>query len=60
MFCSRLTVFPMLLKDYSHFRVAFIAISLDYAIPFTYPLAEQILDSLRYVSKDLKFSILGM
>ena len=50
----------MLLKDYSHFRVAFIAISPDYAIPFTYPLAEQILDSLRYVSKDLKFSILGM
>ena len=60
MFCSRLTVFPMLLKDYSYFRVAFIAISPDYAIPFTYPLAEQILDSLRYVSKDLKFSILRM
>ena len=49
---------PMLLKDYFRFRVAFIAITPDNAIPFTYPLEEQILDSLRFVSKELRFSIL--
>ena len=49
---------PMLLKDYFRFRVAFIVITPDYSVPFTYLLAEQILDSLRFVSKDLNFSIL--
>ena len=48
----------MLLKDYFRFQVAFTAITPDCPIPFTYPLEEQILDSLRFVSKDLKFSIL--
>ena len=48
----------MLLKHYFRFRVAIIAITPDNAIPFTYPLADQISKSLRYVRKDLTFSVL--
>ena len=32
---------PMLLKNYFRFRVAFIVITPDYSVPFTYLLAEQ-------------------
>ena len=45
----------MLLKDYFRFRVAMISIRLNNAIPLTYSLAEQISNSLRYVSMDLNF-----
>ena len=45
----------MLLKDYFRFRVAMISIRLNDAIPLTYFLAEQISNSLRYVSMDLNF-----
>ena len=48
----------MLLKDYFRFRVEFIAIIPDDAVSLRYHLAEQILDGLCYVSKDLKFSTL--
>ena len=48
----------MLLKDYFRFRAAFIVITPEDAVSLRYKLAEQILDGLCYVSKDLKFSIL--
>ena len=47
----------MLLKDYFRFRVEFIAITPEDVVSLRYHLAEQILDGLCYVSKDLKFSI---
>ena len=44
--------------SYEHalrFRVAMISIRLNNAIPLTYSLAEQISNSLRYVSMDINF-----
>ena len=45
----------MFLKDFFRFRMAMISIRLNNAIPLTYSLAEQISNSLRYVSMDLNF-----
>ena len=50
----------MLLKGYFRFRAAFIVITPDDAVSLRYHLAEQILDGLCYVSKDLKFYSLNI
>ena len=50
----------MLLKDYFRFLVAFIAVRPDNAIPFIFPLAEQILDSFRYVQRLQVFNSLNI
>ena len=56
-FLFKIGRFPDALKRLFRLRLAIIAITPDNAVPFTYPLAEQISNSLRYVCKDLNFSI---
>ena len=54
-FLFKIGRFPDALKRLFRLRLAIIAITPDNAVPFTYPLAEQISNSLRYVCKDLNF-----
>ena len=56
-FLFKIGRFPDALKRLFRLRLAIIAITPDNVVPFTYPLAEQISNSLRYVCKDLNFSI---
>ena len=51
---------PDALERLLSFPVAFIAVRPDNAIPFIFPLAEQILDSLRYVQRLQVFNSLNI